>query len=189
MISTGELRKGLIVDLDGQLLSIMDYEHIKMGRGTAQVRIKFRNLRTGAITERTFQAGTKFPRVRLDHRTVQYLYSEDRTYHFMDQETFDQIALTADQLGEAVNYLKEGTTLDVLFYENEPVGVELPITVDLTVTYTEPGFRGDTATGGTKPATTETGLVVQVPLFVNTGDVIRVDTRTGAYLTRVSERA
>lgn len=188
MISTGDLRKGAVIELDGQLLAIMDYEHIKMGRGSAQVRIKFRNIRTGAITERTFQAGSKWPRVRLENKTVQYLYNDDGNYYFMDQETFDQIVLNASQLGDAVNYLKENLTLDVLFYENEPVSVELPITVDLKVTDTEPGFRGDTATGGSKPATTETGLVVQVPLFVNVGDVIRVDTRSGAYLTRVSER-
>jgi elongation factor P len=188
LISTGDLRKGAVIELEGQLLAIMDYEHIKMGRGSAQVRIKFRNIRTGAITERTFQAGSKWPRVRLENKTVQYLYNDDGNYYFMDQETFDQIVLNASQLGDAVNYLKENLTLDVLFYENEPVSVELPITVDLKVTDTEPGFRGDTATGGSKPATTETGLVVQVPLFVNVGDVIRVDTRSGAYLTRVSER-
>ncbi|MGE5620886.1 MAG: elongation factor P [Sphingomonadaceae bacterium] len=185
MINVGDIKKGIIIELDGQLQQIIDFQHIKMGRGSAQVRLKFRNVRTGQITDRSFQATEKFQRVRLDHRTVQYLYSDGDQYHFMDTESFDQIALTRDQLDDAVNYLKENVTLELLSYNDQPIGVELPITVDLKIEHTEPGFRGDTATGGTKPATLETGLTVQVPLFVNQGETIRVDTRTGTYLERV----
>lgn len=185
MINVGEIKRGIIIELDGQLQQIIDFQHIKMGRGSAQVRMKFRNVRTGQITERSFQATEKFQRVRLDHRTVQFLYSDGDQYLFMDTESFDQIALTKDQLGDAVNYLKDGLTMELLSYNDQPIGVELPITVDLRIEHTEPGFKGDTATGGTKPATLETGLVVQVPLFVNQGETIRVDTRTGTYLERV----
>ena len=186
MINVGEIRKGIIIELDGQLYSIVDFQHIKMGRGSAQVRLKLRNVRTGAVIDRSFQATEKFQRVRLDHRTVQYLYNDGERYYFMDTESFDQFPLTPDQLGDAVNYLKEGITLELLSYNDQPIGVELPITVDLKVVETEPGFRGDTATGGTKPAKVETGLTVQVPLFVKQGETIRVDTRTGSYLERVS---
>ena len=185
MISTGDLRKGIIVEMDGDLYAIMDYQHQKIGRGSAQVRLRRRNIRSGAISDTTVQAGTKFPRVRLEQRQMQYLYAEENAYYFMDQETYDQIGLTAQQLGEAVNYLKDGMVLQVQFYENEPVAVELPITVELRVVEADPGFRGDTATGGTKPAKLETGLTIQVPLFVNQGDTVKVDTRTGTYLERV----
>ena len=173
-------------DLDGQIVSVLEFQHQKIGRGSAQVRMRLKNVRTGAIFDRTVQAGEKWPRVRLDHRTVQFIYREDDNFFVMDQDTYDPFALTRDQLGDAVNYLKEGMAFEVLSYENEPVDVDLPITVELKVEHTEPGFKGDTATGGTKPATLETGLVVQVPLFVNTGDTVRVDTRTAAYQTRVS---
>ena len=185
MIATGDLRKGIIVEMDGQLFSVLDYQHQKIGRGSAQVRLRLRNVRSAAITETAVQAGTKFPRVRLEQRNVSFLYAEDNTYYFMDQETYDQIPLTAQQLGDAVNYLTDGMVLQVQLHENEPVAVDLPITVELRVEHTDPGFRGDTATGGTKPARLETGLNVQVPLFVNSGDTIRVDTRTGSYLERV----
>ena len=185
MISTGELRKGVIIEMDGQLFSIIDYQHLKIGRGSAQVRMKLRDVRSGAVVDKTVQAGSKFTRVRLDTQTVQFLYAEGDLYHFMNTETYDQFALNRAALGDAVDYLKDGAQLQVQFHDNEPMGVELPITVDLRVEHTEPGFKGDTATGGTKPAQLETGLTVQVPLFVNTGDVIRVDTRDGSYLTRV----
>jgi elongation factor P len=185
MISTGDLRKGVIIDIDGQLFNILEYQHLKIGRGSAQVRMKLRDVRSGAVVEKTVQAGSKFPRIRLDTQTVQYLYGDGDLYYFMNTETYDQFALNRSQLGDAANYLKDGLQLDVQFYESEPIGVELPITVDLKVEQTDPGFKGDTATGGTKPATTETGLVVNVPLFVNSGDTIRVDTRDGSYLTRV----
>ena len=185
MISTGELKKGVIIEMDNQLFSILDYQHQKIGRGSAQVRMRLRNVRTGSISDTTVQAGTKFPRVRLEQRAMQYLYLEDGNYYFMDQESYDQIGLSAAQLGDTVNYLKDGMVIQVSFYESEPVDVEPPINVELVIVETDPGFRGDTASGGTKPAKTETGLVVQVPLFVNQGETIRVDTRTGAYLERV----
>jgi elongation factor P len=185
MISTGELKKGVVIELEGDLWQILDYHHIKMGRGSAQVRIKFRNVRKQSIVEKTFQAGEKFPRATMERRTAQFLFSEGDDYTFMDTETYDQFVITAAQLGEAKNYIKDGLQLDRISYEGETLGVELPINLDLTVTETDPGFAGDTATGTRKPATLETGLVVQVPLFVSVGDVIRVDTRTGEYQTRV----
>lgn len=185
MISTGELKKGVCVEVDGDLLRILNYEHIKMGRGSAQVKIKFQNIRTGAIMDRGYQAGVKFKRVSLDNRNVQYLYHDDDVYHFMDVETYDQLALDATHLGDDVGYLKDGTTLELLSYNDEPVGIELPLNVVLEIADTDPGFKGDTATGGTKPAILETGLKINVPLFVGRGDKIRVDTRTGQYLERV----
>ncbi|MEA2641496.1 MAG: elongation factor [Chloroflexota bacterium] len=186
MISTGDLKKGVVIEMDGQLFQIMDYQHLKIGRGSAQVRMKLRNVRSGAVVDRTVQAGDKWPRVRLERRNVSYLYEDAPNYVFMDQENFEQISLTRDQLGDAANYLKDGIEFEVLMFEEEPIGVEPPITVELEITNTEPGFRGDTASGGTKPATLETGLVVSVPLFVNQGETIKVDTRTGTYIERVS---
>ena len=185
MISTGELKKGVVIELEGDLWQILDYHHIKMGRGSAQVRIKFRNVRKQSIVEKTFQAGEKFPRATMERRAAQFLFSEGGDYTFMDTETYDQFVITAEQLGEAKNYVKDSLVLDRISYEGETLGVELPINLDLAVTETEPGFAGDTATGARKSATLETGLVVQVPLFVAVGDVIRVDTRTGEYQTRV----
>ncbi len=185
MISTSDLRKGVAIELDGDLWQILDYHHIKMGRGSAQVRITLRNIKRGQTIERSFQAGTKWPRASMEKRPVQFLYRDGDDFHFMDTDTYDQFQLSADQLGDATQYLKDGMMLDRTSYQGETIGVELPITVDLGVTATEPGFAGDTAQGARKPATTETGLVVSVPLFVNEGDTIRVDTRTGEYLTRV----
>ena len=185
MVSTGELRKGIAIELDGELWQILDYHHIKMGRGSAQVRIKLRNVKRGQTVERTFQAGERWPRAYLDRRTVQFLYRDGRELHFMDTESYDQFTLSEEQLGDAVSYLKEGMALDRTSYEGETIGVELPITVDLVIAETEPGFAGDTQTGARKPATTETGLVVQVPIFVEEGDTIRIDTRTGEYQTRI----
>lgn len=184
MISTGDLKRGMTVELDGDLWNILEYHHIKMGRGSAQVRIKMRNLKSGATVERTFQAGEKFRRAILDKKTVQYLYREDGTYHFMDIETYEQTALNQDLLGDVAQYLTDGQTIELLTYQDQPIGADLPPIVELSVTKADPGLRGDTATAGTKPATLETGLVVQVPLFVNEGDRIRVDTRTGAYVER-----
>jgi elongation factor P len=185
MISTGDLRKGVAIELDGDLWQILDYHHIKMGRGSAQVRITLRNIKRGQTIERSFQAGTKWPRASMERRPVQFLYRDGDDFHFMDTDTYDQFMLTAEALGEAVPYLKDGMTLDRTSYQGETIGVELPVTVDLAVVTTEPGFAGDTAQGARKPATLETGLVVQVPLFVSEGDTIRVDTRTGEYQTRV----
>ena len=185
MISTGELKKGVAIELDGELWQILDYHHIKMGRGSAQVRITLRNIKRGQTVERSFQAGTKWPRASMEKRPVQFLYRDDSDYHFMDTDTYDQFVLSAEQLGETAPYLKDGMTLDRTSYQTETIGVELPVTVDLTVVDTEPGFAGDTQSGARKPATTETGLVVQVPIFVGPGDTIRIDTRTGEYQTRV----
>jgi elongation factor P len=185
MISTGELRKGVAIELDGDLWQILDYHHIKMGRGSAQVRITLRNIKRGQTVERSFQAGTKWPRAQLDRRPVQFLSRDGDDFHFMETESYDQFHLTADQLDQAVHYLKDGMTLDRTSYQGETIGVELPVTVDLAVSETEPGFAGDTQTGARKPTTTETGLVVQVPIFVEVGDTIRVDTRTGDYQTRL----
>ncbi len=185
MISTGELRKGVVIEIDGELWQVLDYHHIKMGRGSAQVRMKMRHIKRGQTVERTFQAGEKWPRAFLDKRQVQFLYSDGGEYHFMDTESYEQFSLTAEKLGDATQYLKDGMALERTTYEGETIGVELPITVDLLVAQTDPGFAGDTQSGARKPATTETGLVVQVPLFVSDGDTIRVDTRTGDYLTRV----
>ncbi len=185
MVSTGDLRKGIAIELDGELWQILDYHHIKMGRGSAQVRIKLKNIKRGQTVERTFQAGEKWPRAFLEKRQVQFLYRDGDDHHFMDTESYDQFSLTTAQLDDAAPYLKDGMLLDRTTYGGETIGVELPITVDLQVTSTEPGFAGDTQTGARKPATTETGLVVQVPIFVSEGDTIRIDTRTGEYQTRV----
>ena len=185
MISTGELKKGVAIELDGELWQILDYHHIKMGRGSAQVRITLRNVRRGQTVERSFQAGTKWPRAQMENRPVQFLYRDGDDFHFMDTDTYDQFHLTAEQLGDTVQYLQDGMTLDRTSYQGETIGVELPVIVDLKVVDTEPGFAVDTQTGARKPATTETGLVVQVPIFVETGDTIRIDTRTGEYQTRV----
>jgi elongation factor P len=185
MISTGELRKGVAIELDGELWQILDYHHIKMGRGSAQVRITLRNIKRGQTVERSFQAGTKWPRASMEKRPVQFLYRDGSDFHFMDTDTYDQFVLTADQLGETSQYMKDGMQVDRTSYQGETIGIELPVSVDLLVADTEPGFAGDTQTGARKPATTETGLVVQVPIFVETGDTIRVDTRTGEYQTRI----
>ena len=185
MISTGELKKGVAIELDGDLWQILDYHHIKMGRGSAQVRITLRNIKKGQTVERSFQAGTKWPRASMERRPVQFLYRDGDDFHFMDTDTYDQFVLNAEQLEGTVPYLIDGMTLDRTSYQGETIGVELPITVDLLVTETEPGFAGDTQTGARKPATTASGLVVTVPIFVEEGDTIRVDTRTGEYQTRV----
>jgi elongation factor P len=185
LISTGDVKKGVIIELDGQLMKVLDWSHIKMARGSAQVRMKLQNVRKGDIVERTFQAGTRWPRARVDQRKAQYLYTDGDTYHFMDSETYDQLAIGSAMLGTDAQFLKENTEAFVSVHDGEVLGVDLPVTVDLRVTRTDPGFAGDTATGAKKPATLETGLVVQVPLFVNEGDTLRVDTRTGDYVTRV----
>ena len=185
MISTGDVKKGVIIELDGQLMKVLDWSHIKMARGSAQVRMKLQNVRKGDIVERTFQAGTRWPRARVEQRRVQYLYSDGDVYHFMDSETYDQFAVNGTLLGDDARYLVENTDVSVSSYEDEILGVELPVSVDLLVVQTDRGFAGDTATGAKKAATLQTGLVVQVPLFVSEGDLLRIDTRTGDYLTRV----
>lgn len=185
MIGVQELRKGTTYTEDNELWRVLDYEHIKSGRGNATIRVKVRNVRSGGTMEKTYPSGSRVQDVRLDHAEVQYLYHDGDLYTFMDSETYEQPMLSAALLGDAVNFLVDGMTLELESYEGEPISVQLPTTVDLEVIQTDPGFAGNTATNATKPATVITGYVAQVPLFVNIGDKIRIDTRTGAYLTRV----
>ena len=182
MISTGDLKKGITLELDGTLYTVLDFQHIKIGRGSAQVRLKLRDVRAGHTIERTVQAGEKFSRARVERQPVQYLYADGNLHHFMNTETFDQVALSGEQMGDALQYLRENAMCEVLVYGDESIGVELPAAVELQVAETDPWVKGDTAQGGNKPARLETGLAVQVPLFVSTGDVIKVDTRSGEYL-------
>ena len=186
MAGSDDIRKGAIIELDGKLLQIIEYQHIKMKR-TALLRIKLRDVRDGHTTEKTFQSNEKFNRVRLDARKMQYLYNDDDMYHFMDEETFEQLPIKKSKLAEAANYLKEGMSLEVSSHNNEIIAVEMPITVELKVKQTDPGFKGDTATGGNKPAVLETGITIQVPLFINEEDTVKVDTRSGEYLERISQ--
>jgi elongation factor P len=182
MIEITEAKRGVTVELDGTLYSIIEYQHIKMGRGSAQIRLKMRDVRAGHTTERTFQSGERLKRADIDLSSVQYLYRDGDFYYFMDETSFEQIPLSSLQLGDAVKYLKEQMTVRLSKYKGEAIGVELPIAVELQIAETGPGFKGDTATAGSKPATMETGVVVQVPMFLSAGTVIRVDTRTGEYL-------
>lgn len=186
MIDTSEVRKGIAIELEGKPHYILDSHHIKLGRGSAQVRLKLRDLQEGHIIERTFQAGETFKRLYLDTRPAQYLYQDGNIFYFMDQESFEQIPLSREQLEDALNYLREDLIVQISSHEDKPLGIELPITVELQVTETQPSFKGDTSSGGGKPATLETGLTTQVPFFIETGDIVRVDTRTGEYIERVS---
>jgi elongation factor P len=184
MIDVNELRKGVTFELDGSLYKVTDYHHHKPGRGNATIRIKARDLRTGSNLEKTFQSGDRVQEARLDFHNVQFLYSDDEFYYFMDQETFEQPALKAEMLGDSALYLTEGMEVKLTFYQGEPLDIELPTSVDLEVVEAGVAVRGDTATGVTKKVKTQTGLEVQVPQFIEQGDLIRVDTRTGAYVTR-----
>jgi len=185
MIDVNELRKGVTFELDGGLYKVVDYSHNKTGRGNANIRIKARNLLTGANIERTFNSGLSVQDVRLDFHNVSYLYSDGDFYHFMDNETFEQPAIKAETLGDTALYLKEGMEVKLTFYKDAPLDIEFPSSVDLLVTEAETAIRGDTATGVTKKVKTETGLEVHCPQFVKVGDVIRVNTETGEYVTRV----
>lgn len=185
MIDTGGLRKGLTLDIDGRLVKVIEFAHNKQGRGSAQVRLTLRDLRSGSTTQQTVQSGARFSSVRLERQHVQYLYGEGGHYNFMDTESFDQIALNESTVGDLAKYLRENDVVDLLTYNGEPIDIELPTSVVLTVEQTDPGLKGDTASGATKPATMETGLVVNVPLFVNGGDQLKIDTRTGEYIERV----
>ena len=184
MIDTGDLRKGLTIEIEGNLYTIVDWEHNKTGRGGALVRLKLRDVRAGHIFERTWPAGSKFARARVERQPAQFLYKEGDIFTFMNRDTYEQIVVDRDRVGDAAPYLKDNEDCSVLTYGDEAISVELPAAVVLEVAETEPGIRGDTAQGGTKPAKMETGLNVNVPLFINTGDKIKVDTRTGAYLGR-----
>jgi elongation factor P len=185
MIDVNELRKGVTFEMDGGLFKVLDYSHNKTGRGNANIRIKARNLHTGANIERTFSSGQSVQDVSLDFHNVSYLYNDGEFYHFMDNETFEQPAIKAEMLGERALYLKEGMEVKLTFYNGSPLDIEYPSTVDLKVLEAETAIRGDTATGVTKKVKTETGLEVQCPQFVKVGDTIRVNTETGGYVTRV----
>ncbi len=184
MVSTNEFKTGLTIEFDNDVYQVVEFQHVKPGKGSAFVRAKIKNLRTGAVIERTFNAGEKLPKARVERREVQYLYNDGSEYNFMDMESFDQIALSLDDLGDAVKYLKENMMIKIMSYNGQSLGVDLPNFVELEVVETEPGIKGDTATGGTKPATLETGYIVQVPFFVNVGDILQIDTRSGQYLKR-----
>ena len=184
MIDVTDARKGATVEIDGNLYSIIEYQHIKIGRGSAQVRLKMKGIQSGVTIEKTFQSGDKLKRAMVDDRPAQYLYDDGDLYYFMDQESFEQIPLGKDLLGDALDYLKENMVVQLSRYEDVAIGIQLPLAVELEITETGPSFKGDTASAGNKPAVMETGITVQVPMFLNTGDVIRVDTRTGKYIER-----
>jgi elongation factor P len=186
MISTNDVRPGMTLDLDDGLFQIVDYQHVKPGKGKAFVRMKLKNVRSGAVIDRTFRAEEPVQQAIVDRRAHQFLYRDEVGYTFMDGEDYSQITLGADDVGAAASYLKEGDAVQIAMYEGSALGIELPASVELEVTQTEPGVKGDRSSAGTKPATVETGLVVNVPLFVEQGDRIRVDTRTGEYMTRVT---
>lgn len=185
MISSNDFRPGVHVLLDGEMYVIIASDHVKVGRGPAYVKAKIRNTKTGATTERTFRAGERVPHVFLERKTMQYLYTTGEEFIMMDKTTFEQLPLPRALLGDAVRFLAENLDITVVFHEDVPIGVEMPTSVDLRIVETAPGFRGDTVSGGSKPATLQTGAVVQVPLFVMVGEVVRIDTRTGTYIERV----
>lgn len=185
MIDVNELRKGVTFELDQHLYQVLEYSHNKPGRGNASIRTRVRDLRSGVVLEKTFQSGDRVQDIRLDHHQVQFLYADENFFHFMDSETFEQSQIPRTLIGDSSGFVKEGLEVKLTTYNGEPINVDLPASVDLRVTEAEVAVKGDTATGATKLVTTETGLKVSVPLFVNAGDIIRVDTRTGNYLTRV----
>jgi elongation factor P len=183
--STAEFKKGMKIELDGEPYSIVDFQHVKPGKGGAFVRTKLKHMRLGKVIDHTYRAGEKVDLVDFEEKSMQFLYRDDR-YHFMDLESYEQISLSEDEVGDAREFLKENTEVEILFIDGSPVTVELPNFMELAIAKTEPGVRGDTATGGNKPAEVETGAVVPVPLFLNVGDVVKVDTRTSEYLSRVA---
>ena len=184
MISGSELRRGVVIELDDKLYQVIEYQHVKMKR-TALAKVKLRDIKGGHTIEQSFQSDQKFPRVRLEFRDVQYLYNDDDLYYFMDQENYEQFPLNSSQLGNTVDYLKDGISLQISSYKGDLIGVEIPLTVELEVVEAGPGYKGDTVSAGTKPATLETGITIQVPMFINEGDTIKVDTRDGSYLERI----
>ena len=184
MISTNDFHTGLTIELDGEVYSIIEFQHVKPGKGAAFVRSRLKNVRSGSTTEKTFRAGEKMSRAIIERKEMEYLYNNGEEYILMDTESYEQLSLSAQQLGESTRYMKENMRLTMMVYKEESIGIELPHSVELTVVETDPGHKGDTASGGSKPAKLETGLVVQVPFFVNEGDVLRIDTRSGAYLER-----
>ena len=185
MISAGDFRNGITLEIDGNVYQIMEFQHVKPGKGAAFVRTKIKDVINGGVVERTFRPTEKFPAARIDRVDMQYLYADGDLYNFMDVNTYEQVALNTDLIGDALKFVKENEMSKICSYHGKVFSVEPPLFVELEITDTEPGFKGDTATGATKPATVETGAVVYVPLFVNQGDKIKIDTRTGEYLSRV----
>lgn len=184
MISAGDFRNGITIELDGNIFQIIEFQHVKPGKGAAFVRTKLKNIVSGGVVEKTFRPTEKCPQARIDRKEMQYLYEDGGLYNFMDTETYDQIALNADTVGDTLKFVKENEMVKVCSHNGNVFAIEPPLFVELEITETEPGFKGDTATGATKPATVETGAQVSVPLFVNQGDKIKIDTRTGEYLSR-----
>ncbi len=186
MISASEFRNGVTMEYEGDIFIILEFQHVKPGKGAAFVRTKIKNLKTGAVVEKTFRPSEKMPRAHIDRSDMAYLYSDGDLYHFMNNETFDQIAINASDVGDTLKFVKENDVVKVLSYEGQIFGIEPPLFVELEIIETEPGFKGDTATGATKPAIVETGATVLVPLFINQGEKIKIDTRTGEYLGRAN---
>ena len=185
MISAGDFRNGITIELEGNIYQIIEFQHVKPGKGAAFVRTKLKNIKSGGVVEKTFRPTEKCPTARIDRKDYTYLYADGDLYNFMDVNTYEQIALSSDVVGDALKFVKENETVKVCSYNGKVFSVEAPLFVELEVTDTEPGFKGDTATGATKPATLETGAQINVPLFVNQGDRVKIDTRTGEYLSRV----
>lgn len=185
MISAGDFRKGVTIDIDGTVWQIVDFQHVKPGKGAAFVRTKLKNVITGGVLEKTFNPTDKYPLAHIERKEMQYLYNDGELYYFMDTETYEQLPLEFDQVEYAINFIMENMNVTISSYKDKPFSVDAPNFVELKVTQTDPGFKGDTATGATKPATLETGFVIQVPLFVEEGNVIRVDTRSGEYMERI----
>ena len=185
IVSAGDFRNGLTIEYEGNVYQVIEFQHVKPGKGAAFVRTKLKNIKSGGVVEKTFRPTEKCPQAHIERKEMQYLYSDGDLYHFMDVETYDQIALSEDQVGETLKFVKENEMVKILSHNNEVFAMEPPLFVELEITETEPGFKGDTSTGATKPATVETGALVYVPLFVEIGDVIKIDTRTGEYLSRV----
>ena len=185
MISAGDFRNGSTFEMEGSVWSIINFQHVKPGKGAAFVRTKLRNVLTGATVEKTFSPTEKFPEARVERKAMQYLYADGEIYYFMDNDSYEQLPLNKDLVEDALPYIKENMDVTIQFFKNEPFSVEAPNFVELKVTETDPGFKGDTATGGTKPAVVETGAKINVPLFIEEGDTIRVDTRSGDYMERI----
>ena len=185
MVTAGDFKKGLTVEWDGGIWTIVDFQHVKPGKGAAFVRTKIKNIITGAVVERSFNPTDKMPKAIIETKVMQYLYNDGDLYYFMDNETFEQLALPKEQVEDSIPFIKENTEATIRFYKGAPFSVEAPTFVDLEVIHTEPGFKGDTASNTTKPATVETGFTLQVPLFIEIGDKLHIDTRTGEYLNRV----
>lgn len=186
-VSTTEFRNGLKLEIDGEPYIIVEFQHVKPGKGGAFVRTKMKSLRSGNVIDRTYRSGEKLDTPELEEKKMQYLYAADKDRVFMDTATYEQISLQEDQLGENINYLKENMEIRVLYYKSKPINIEIPMFVELAITETEPGVRGDTASGGSKPATLETGAVIKVPFYLNEGDVVKVDTRTGTFIERIKQ--